>query len=183
MKAEHFMVTDIESIRESAPLLEAVERLRRRELKTGKVDVRCLIVEGEDGSPKHVITEADVIKAILPWFFRERKFSDFIAKWLSREIPIAALDELYRDLAASARKKTVKDVIADTPLVSVDPEDSLLKVAYEMHIERVKSLPVIKDGKVIGIVFRGAVFEAIADSILRCKGGPRPAPAEQGGDT
>jgi hypothetical protein len=33
----------------------------------------------------------------------------------------------------------------------------------------VKSLPVTREGRIVGIVFRGAVFEAIAEEILKQK--------------
>jgi CBS domain-containing protein len=167
MRARDVMVTDFEVVPASMPLLDAVKRLRARKLETGRVDVRCLVVDEGDGAPKHLLTEADVVRAILPWFFREKKFSDFVSRWLSKDLPPAALDELYADLTRRARKKTVKDILGEADLISVDAEDSLLKLAYTMHSERIKTVPVVRDGKIVGIVFRTAVFEAIADEMER----------------
>jgi CBS domain-containing protein len=169
MRARDIMAKDFDVVSASTPLLEAVKKLRERKLETGKVDVRCLVVTDEKGEPWHLLTEADVIKAILPWFFREKKFSDFVTKWLSRDLPAAAMDELYADLARRARKQTVKDILGTAELVSVDEQDSLLKVAYTMHTERIKTVPVMREGKIVGIVFRSAVFEAIADEMEKGK--------------
>ncbi len=162
MRARDLMVKEFEVVPLSMPLLEAVKRLRSRPTEAGRVDVRCLVVADEQGAPRHLLTEADVIKAILPWFFREKKFSDFLSRWLARDLPEAALDELWGDLTRKARKKTVADVVSDAELVSVDENDSLLKVAYTMHAERIKTVPVAQEGKIVGIVFRAAVFDAIA---------------------
>jgi len=167
--AREIMITGFESIDEDLPLLEAVDILRKQSLAAGKVDVRCIVVRDAARAPTHMLTEADVIRAILPRFFRDPKFANFVAKWLSKDLPEASLEELWQDLARAARKKTVKDIVADTVLVSIDGEASLLKVAYLMHTERIKSIPVTKDGKIVGIVFRTAVFEAISREMLRQK--------------
>jgi predicted transcriptional regulator len=170
MRARDIMVQDFDTIGMDAPLTDAIEKLRRRTLETGRIDVRCLVVTDAGGTPVHVLTEADVIKAVLPWFFREKKFSDFVSRWLARDLPQAALDELFRDLARTARKKAVKEVaMAEGPLISVDEDDSILRVAYTMHSEKIKTLPVTRQGKIVGIVFRAAVFEAIAHEIHSTK--------------
>jgi CBS domain-containing protein len=161
------MVTEFETIPETMPLLDAVERLQRQKLSAGRVDVRCLVVKGESGAPTRMLTEADVIRAILPRWFREPKFANFVAKWLTKDLPEAALNEVWTDLARAARKKTVKDIVGDVPLVSMDPDVSLLKVAYLMHTERIKSIPVMQDGQIIGIVFRTSVFETISREIVQ----------------
>lgn len=169
MQAKDVMVTDFESVPHATPLLEAVERMRNLKIKTGEVDIRCLVVSDTEGRSTHIITEADIIRAILPWFFREKRFFDFVGKWLSKDLPGASLTELWGDLAAAARKRVVGDILADTPLISVDEGDSLLKVAYVMHIDRIKSVPVTRDGEIVGIVYRTAIFEAIASEIVKPK--------------
>lgn len=168
IRARDLMTTDFETVAQDTPLLDAVKKLQARKLETGKVDVRCLVVTDEKGDPAHLMTEADVIKAILPWWFREKKFSSKVSEWLSKDVPPAALDELHADLARAARKKKVRDVgFPEGAIVSVEEGDSLLKIAHTMHVERIKTLPVVRDGKIVGIVFRAAVFEAIAAELDR----------------
>ena len=94
-----------------------------------------------------------------------------VSQWLDSALPEASLDELLHDLASRARKKKVKDVLSDRPMVSVDEGASLLKVAYAMYSENIKTIPVTRAGEIVGVVYRGAVFEAIAD---RIGGKPQP---------
>lgn len=165
MRARDLMVTDVETISEDATVREAVRLMRARPLDTAHVDVRCLVVLDGAGKPIHLLTEADLVHATMPWVFRERRFSDYIGKWLSSEVPEAAVQELYEELTSRARTKTVKEILNDRPLVTVEPGASLLKLAYTLYVERIKTVPVMEDGKVVGMVYRTAVFEAVADHI------------------
>ncbi len=176
MRARDIMVTDFETIRMDTPLMDAITKLRQRQLITGKMDVRVLVVTDENGEPRHLLTEADVIREILPFFFKDKKFADFVNKWLAKDLPQASFDELFRDLARNAKKKSVKDVaFPDHPLISVDEDDSILKVAHTMHMQRIKSVPVTRGGKLVGICFRGAVFEAIAAEMEKGRAPSNPS--------
>src|SRR5687768_11217906 len=110
MQAKDLMVGDFELVANTLPLLEAVDKMRQLKLETGRIDVRCLVITDDAAQPRHLVTEGDVIRAVLPWFFREKRFSDYVGKWLSSELPGAALNELWADLARAARKKKVKDI-------------------------------------------------------------------------
>jgi CBS domain-containing protein len=170
MQAKDLMVGEFELVPNHLPLLEAVDKMRQIKLETGRIDVRCLVISDDAAQPRHLVTEGDIIRAILPWFFRDKRFSNFVGKWLSSDLPQASLNELWSDLARAARKKKVKDVITEgATLVSVDESDSLVKIAYLMHQERIKSVPVTREGRIVGIVFRSAVFEAVASEIVKPK--------------
>jgi predicted transcriptional regulator len=145
--------------------------MRARKLDTGHVDVRCLLVVDGEGRPTQMLTEADLIHAILPWVFREKRFADYVGKWLDSSVPEAAVEELLHDLVVRARKRTVQDITRDRPMVSVDEGASMLKVAYTMYAENIKTVPVAREGKIVGVVYRAAVFEALADRVAP----PRPA--------
>ncbi len=164
--ARDLMVKEFVTISHDASIIDAVKKMRALELDTGRVDVRCLVVLDAEGTPKALLTEADLIQSILPRFFRERRFSDFISKWLNTDLPEASLAELFEELTARARKKTVQDLVSPHDLVTIDPGASLVKVAYTLHIDKIKTLPVSEDGRIVGIVYRGAVFDAVSEKIL-----------------
>src|SRR5687767_6517131 len=109
MQAKDLMLGEFELVPNTTPLLEAVDRMRQIKLVTGQMDVRCLVISDDAAQPRHLVTEGDVIRAILPWFFREKRFSDFVGKWLASDLPGASLNELWADLARAARKKKLKD--------------------------------------------------------------------------
>ncbi|RME76150.1 MAG: CBS domain-containing protein [Planctomycetota bacterium] len=180
MQAQDLMVTDLATIRSDESLVEATARMMERKLATGHEDVRCLVVVDESERPVHVLTEADLIRAILPGVFRDPNFVDYISRWLASDLPQASLNEMFFDMARAARRKTVGDLVLDKPLVSVTPDASIVKIAYLMHQERIKTLPVVENGVLVGMVFRAAVFDVIAREILRNRevsgGGSLPPP-------
>ncbi|GIW72171.1 MAG: hypothetical protein KatS3mg102_1713 [Planctomycetota bacterium] len=165
MRARDLMVTEFDTIGEDADLVEAVQKLLQRPLDTGHIDIRCLVVTDAQGEPQHLLTEADVIRAILPQVFRDPNFVDYISRWLAQDLPQQSLDEVLFHMTRAARRRKVREVVSEGRLIAVDPGDSIVKLAYLMHIERIKSLPVREDGRIVGIVFRSAVFDAIAREI------------------
>ena len=67
-------------------------------------------------------------------------------------------EDLRRAVAA-----TVQDVMHADP-VSCGPDDTLERVATVMHEERLGRLPVVEDGRLVGIVARGDILRAIMAS-------------------
>jgi predicted transcriptional regulator len=166
MKAKDIMVKEFETVSSDAPLLEAIAKLRGIKIKSHQRDIRCLLVTDVEGTYQGILTEADVIKVILPWIFREQKFTSYVDKYLSDDIPLGSVMELFHDVKGRVKKRQVKEVMS-TGLVTVGEEATLLKMAYLMHRERIKTLPVLKDGKVIGVVFRTALSDMVADELLK----------------
>jgi CBS domain-containing protein len=62
-------------------------------------------------------------------------------------------------------KQKVKDLMTKDP-VYVTPEASLMTVADLMLRKKIKRLPVVQDGKLVGIIDRGAFFEFIMEGDL-----------------
>jgi CBS domain-containing protein len=71
---------------------------------------------------------------------------------------------------ASGRK--VEDVMT-TDVYTVDEDAPLEKVVYLMEKHRIKRIPVVRNGKVVGIVTRANLMRAVATLALEA----RPAPA------
>jgi CBS domain-containing protein len=73
---------------------------------------------------------------------------------------IAKKDDLARDYIKS-HGRTVKDIMT-TDVVSVTDTTQLADVAILLETERIKRVPVVHDGKIIGIVSRANLVRALA---------------------
>ncbi len=61
----------------------------------------------------------------------------------------------------------VEDMMSRTPL-SVDPDDSILDLARQMSGAKPKIYPVLEQGKVIGIISRHQVMQALNQQMKGC---------------
>ena len=61
----------------------------------------------------------------------------------------------------------VEDMMSRTPL-SVDPDDSILDLARQMTGAKPKIYPVLEQGKVIGIISRHQVMQALNQQMKGC---------------
>ncbi|MDF2391485.1 CBS domain-containing protein [Aeromonas sp. 2MA4] len=61
----------------------------------------------------------------------------------------------------------VEDIMSRTPL-SVDPDDSILDLARQMTGAKPKIYPVLEQGKVIGIISRHQVMQALNQQMKGC---------------
>ena len=78
-----------------------------------------------------VVTENEEIKGI----FTER---DLISRVLAKDL--------------DPKKTTVKEVMTPAPLVTIDPDAEVSEAALLMVRRRIRRLPVIEDGKLVGII-------------------------------
>ena len=77
--------------------------------------------------------------------------------WLNA---IAKKDDLTRDYIKSHGRK-VKDIMT-TDVVSVIPTTQLADLAVLLETKRIKRVPVVQDGKIVGIVSRANLVRALA---------------------
>ncbi|HEX5135988.1 MAG TPA: CBS domain-containing protein [Planctomycetota bacterium] len=157
------MTREFEVVHEDATLLEAMGHLRDCPLVEDEIGIKCVVVLDSGDSLAGVLTQSDVVGEILfPYFVRD------LADRTAGQRRIRTED--YRALAAWAAKVRVRDVMTRGP-VTLAPGDDLFEAADRIVSRKVKSLPVIEGGKVVGIVYRSSLYRHIAGSIL--ESGPR----------
>jgi CBS domain-containing protein len=87
-----------------------------------------------------IITEADIIKVLIPKYL---SFDEYL---------ISALDENYFEKKCiESRNVTISEIMTKT-ILSVHEDDTVIKAAALMAVNKIHTLPVVKDGKVVGIV-------------------------------
>ena len=152
------MTREFEVVHEEASLLDAMRHLRECPLVEDEIGIKCVIVLDADEHVTGILTQSDVVGEILfPYFVRD------LANVEGHQPSIR--DEDYRSLAAWAAKVKVRDVMTRNP-VSLPLDADLFDAADTLVSQKVKSLPVVENGKVEGIVYRSALYRRIADGIL-----------------
>jgi CBS domain-containing protein len=148
MKAMDVMTRDVVSISPSASVLEAVRLMLQHKISG-------LPVADAAGNLHGILTEGDFLRRAETG--TERKRSRFVEFLLG---PGRLAEDYTR---ASGRK--VSEVM--TPDVYTVTEDAPLEqIVHLMERHRIKRLPVVRDGKVVGIVTRANLMRAVADLAL-----------------
>lgn len=79
-----------------------------------------------------------------------------------KELPIGILTErdFVRRIAAKEQPLTSPlHTIMSTPLISIDPDETVWEAAEQMKINNIHKLPVIQDKKIIGIITASDLVE------------------------
>ncbi len=118
-----------------------------------KVKYHVIFVVDKADNLVGIVTEGDIIKVLVP-------------KYLSiDESLISVIDSNYFEKKClEQRNLTITEIMTKTTL-SVHEDDSLIKAAALMVINRIHTLPVVKDGKVLGIVSRLALIKHITKTL------------------
>lgn len=144
MKAKHVMVSPVKtgttdmSVREVAIVL-AENR------------ISALPIVDEAGKVVGIVSEGDLIRRAEIGTQKQRSW------WLSLFTSNVQLAEEY----ARAHARRVKDLMTHE-VISVNPETSLSEIARLFERHHIKRVPVLEDDKLVGIVTRGNLVQAIA---------------------
>ncbi len=141
MRIRDLMTTDVLTIGPETPLKEAARRML-------EVGISGLPVTNDDDDLVGIITEAD-----------------FVATEADRRVTQRAglLRLLRRDVEIPSQERLVGDVMTSEVKV-VDPESDHAEAARLMLREGVKRLPVVADGRLIGLVSRTDILKAYVRS-------------------
>jgi CBS domain-containing protein len=158
VKVTDVMTREFEVVRENASLLEAMRHFRECPLVGDEVGIKCLVVlDGQDRFVG-VLTQSDVVGEVLfPYFVRNLADSTGEQRTIQ--------EEDFANLAAWAKKARVRDVMTRSP-VTLEADEDVFEAADVLISRKVKSIPILQRGRVVGIVYRSALYKRIAESIL-----------------
>jgi CBS-domain-containing membrane protein len=149
MKAREVMTTAVISVSPETRIGEVAQILRDHKIS-------ALPVVDETGIPIGMVSEGDLIgrdeadrEARLDW-------------WLTL---LAEGETLNADFLASLRapERCARDVMT-APVVAVGEEAELREVARLLTAHRIKRVPVLRDGRIVGIVSRADLVRALAEA-------------------
>ncbi len=144
MQVRDVMTRNVISIAAGEPVLNAVNTMLQNRISG-------LPVVDAQGSLVGMVTEGDFLRRGEIGTQRRRP------KWLEFLVGPGRLADEY--VHASGRK--VEEVMTTDP-VTVSEDDSLETVVELMERRRIKRLPVLRDGKMVGIVSRANLMHALA---------------------
>lgn len=145
MKAREIMSSPVVTIRQDRTLEDAAQLMLEEE-------VGCLSVVDELGKLVGILTEEDFMahEESVPWsFFKAPKLFD---QWLDQPHIEAAYER--------ARSLTIKKNMS-APVRTVGPEDHVSTVVELMLSYTISHVPVVEDGRPVGIVTRRDMLRMI----------------------
>ena len=158
MKAKDVMKTGVISIRDNGSVDEAVKLMLDNHIS-------ALPVLDSGARLVGLISEGDLIRRMRDGKTQRRSW------WLE----LFSGEGDARDYV-KARSHKVADVMT-RDLVTVDEDTPVSEIAKTLEIRRIKRVPVLRDGKIVGIVSRADLVRALAQS--REGKLPSPAPADE----
>jgi len=142
MTVAQVMRKEVVSVPPEAAVMEANELMVRNRISG-------LPVVNEASELVGFISQGDIIRSLLPRYAEicddERYERDF---------------EFMEARAQSVRRTTVRDVMT-TGAIAVAEDIPVLKALAVMQLKRVKRLPVVRQGKLVGIISRGDICAAL----------------------
>jgi CBS domain-containing protein len=146
MKAVDVMVRDVVTVTPDTDVAEAVRLL-------GEHDVSALPVVDEDGTDVGIISEGDLLRREEIGTEKQRPW------WIEAVTPAATLAHEF----AKSHGQRVEEVMS-TEVVSASEDTPLDEIATLLEKHRIKRVPIIKEGKLVGIVSRSNLIQALASA-------------------
>jgi CBS domain-containing protein len=147
MHAVDVMVRDVVTVRSDTDVTDAIKLLSEH-------DVSALPVVDEAGDLVGMLSEADLIHRAEIGTEKHRPW------WLEAVTGATTLAEEF----AKSHGKKVGEVMTDG-VITVTEETPLSEIAALFERKRIKRVPVVKDGKLVGIVSRSNLIQALASVI------------------
>ncbi|HMK71611.1 MAG TPA: CBS domain-containing protein, partial [Xanthobacteraceae bacterium] len=146
MKAMDVMVRSVITVTPDDSVAEAARLLAEH-------DISALPVVDKDGNVVGMISEADLIRREEIGTERQRPW------WLEAVTPASTLAAEF----ARSHGRRVAEVMS-TDLVSASEDTPLGEIATLLERHRIKRLPILRGGKLVGIVSRSNLIQALASS-------------------
>jgi CBS domain-containing protein len=149
MRATDVMVRDVVTVRPDMNVADAVKLLSEH-------DVSALPVVDEAGKLVGILSEADLIHRVEIGTEKRRPW------WLEA---VTGASTLAEEFAKSHGKKVGE--IMTSGAISVSEDTPLSEIATLFERKRIKRVPVVKDSKLVGIVSRSNLIQALASVVGR----------------
>lgn len=149
-RASDLMTRDVAVVQPETPLRRVVQVMAERH-------VSGLPVVDAAGALLGMITEGDLVR----W---HEGFSDREASWLDMLGEGFELAPAFVE-ALRAEHHSVRHAMRAGPVVSVPEDMPAREIAALMHAKGVKRVPVLRDGRLLGIVARSDLVRALARAL------------------
>lgn len=159
MRAMDVMVRDVVTAKPDDDVAEAVKLLAEH-------DISALPVVDDDENVVGVISEADLLHREEIGTEKQRPW------WLEAVTPATTLAEEF----AKSHGRRVEEVMS-TEVIYASEDTPLGEIATLLERHRIKRVPILRDGKLVGVVSRSNLIQALASSQAQT-GAAAPAGAD-----
>ncbi len=142
MTIRSIMTTNVITVRETAPLSDVARIIVERHLSG-------VPVVDDSGRMVGIISERDVLREMHPMF-------QHLMESPTPNLAHSARDEGFEDISQVAT-----GTVMTREVQTITPDTSLMEAAALMFLWHIRRLPVVEDGKLVGIVSQGDVYQAI----------------------
>lgn len=146
MRAMDVMVRDVVTAKPDDDVAEAVKLLAEH-------DISALPVVDDDENVVGVISEADLLHREEIGTEKQRPW------WLEAVTPATTLAEEF----AKSHGRRVEEVMS-TEVIYASEDTPLGEIATLLERHRIKRVPILRDGKLVGVVSRSNLIQALASS-------------------
>ena len=147
MKASEIMTRDVVTVHPDTP----TQQIARLLLDNG---ISAVPVVDDTGAPIGIVSEGDLIG---------RDQTDRESRrdwWLAL---LAEGETLNPDFLASVRTDRVARDVMSGPIVTINDDTDVGEIARLLQSYRIKRVPVVRDGRIVGIVSRADLLRALAE--------------------
>jgi CBS-domain-containing membrane protein len=146
MKAADVMIRDVITVKPDDKIADAVKLL-------ANYDISALPVVDDDGKIVGILSEADLIHR------EEIGTQNQHVRWLEAMMPPSKLANEF----AKSHGQRVDEVMA-THVVTANENTSLSEIAKLLEKHRIKRIPIVENGELVGIVSRSNLIQALASA-------------------
>jgi CBS domain-containing protein len=146
MKAQDVMVRDVVTVGPDTAVAEAVALLVKH-------DISALPVVDADGNLIGILSEADLLER------GELGAEHHHPWWIETLMPASTLAEEF----AKAHGKKVSELMS-ADVISASEDTPVSEIAALLERHRIQRVPIVSDGKVVGVVSRSNLIQALASS-------------------
>lgn len=147
-RAEEIMMTDVPTLDADASVRDAVHFLADKQ-------IACAVLVDEERRPKGIVTERDLLGLAKN---QGRLVASVLRRMLEEEHHI--FDSMHDLRKAGAT--TVSDV-ASSPVQTADVDATVARLASIMETFDYRQVPIVRKGRLVGIVGRQEIIRAIAN--------------------
>lgn len=159
-------ISEYATVALSASIQEAVRLLETILDESCCSSYRSVLVMDENGNALGILTLRDLIKAIAPQVVDPNLLPNSITWIIEDTTPNGYLADIFSaERGKSQAQKTVREVMGKMNLITVEAETPLIKAVHIMIQKNIGTLPVIDQGKLVGIIRINEVFREIAKVI------------------
>ncbi len=143
MKVRDIMSINAIKIMKGSTLAEAAEL-------AAMSNASGLVVVDSENNFIGVLSECDLMDIVMP------KMNEIIHSGGELKSSFDLFEEKGKELA----KESIDGYLIENP-ITIEPDDEVLGVAATMAMQKMRRLPVVADGKLVGTVSRGDVCKAV----------------------